>query len=392
MAVTLPPSSVLTDELLVRCHERAPRYDRESSFFSEDFDELCAAGYLQLALPTSLGGRGMSLADAVKEQRRLAYFAAPTAHAVSMHLAWTGVAAELWRDDDRSLGWVLQEAVSGQVFAAAHAEGGSDLPLFNSNTRAEHVDGGYRLTGHKVSGGLTPVWHFLGLHGVDRAADGGPRIVHAFMPRNTEGYATRRSSEALGMRAASSDDTLLDGAFIPERFVARVVPLGVAGTDPFVLALMAWSLLGSANVAFGMARRALDLTVDSLGRSRLLEIQRRDTQLQRTQRVVGEMGVDLEAIEAHLDHAADEWSRRVDHRGRWPMRLLVAHHHAMEGSWRVIDAALDLAGGAGNPRRAEVERLFRDARTARAHADWGSFTHDLVGRTLLGLAPDEVSA
>ena len=392
MAVTLPPSSVLTDELLVRCHERAPRYDRENSFFSEDFDELRTAGYLQLALPASLGGRGMSLAEAVKEQRRLAYFAAPTAHAVTMHLAWTGVAAELWRDDDRTLGWVLHEAVSGQVFAAAHAEGGIDLPLLHSSTRAERVDGGYRLTGHKVSGSLAPVWHFLGLHGVDRSADGGPRIVHAFMPRNTEGYATRRSSEALGMRAASSDDTLLDGAFIPDCFVARVVPLGLAGVDPFVLALMAWSLLGAANVAFGMARRALDLTVDSLGRSRRTDLRRRDAQLQRTQQVVGDMGVELEAIEAHLDHTADEWARRVEDRGRWPMRLLVAHHRAMEGTWRVIDAALDLAGSAGNPRRAEIERIFRDARTARAHADWGSFTHDLVGRTLLGLPPDGESA
>ena len=32
---------------------------------------------------------------------------------------------------------------------------------------AERVDGGYRFTGHKSFGSLTPVWTRLGLHGMD---------------------------------------------------------------------------------------------------------------------------------------------------------------------------------------------------------------------------------
>ena len=61
---TIAPSaeSVLTDEILIRCHERAPRYDRDNTFFAEDFQELSDAGYLLLPVPTELGGRGMSLA------------------------------------------------------------------------------------------------------------------------------------------------------------------------------------------------------------------------------------------------------------------------------------------------------------------------------------------
>ena len=37
--------SVLTEQLLARCRERAPQYDRDNRFFQEDFDELQAAGY-----------------------------------------------------------------------------------------------------------------------------------------------------------------------------------------------------------------------------------------------------------------------------------------------------------------------------------------------------------
>ena len=53
-------------------------------------------------MPTELGGHGRTLAEVVREQRRLAYHAAPTALAVNMHLYWTGVAADLWRAGDRS--------------------------------------------------------------------------------------------------------------------------------------------------------------------------------------------------------------------------------------------------------------------------------------------------
>ena len=85
--------TVLTDEILVRCLDRAARYDKENAFFTEDFNELRDAGYLLLSVPTEFGGRGMNLAEVMREQRRLAYYAAPTALAINMHLYWCGVAA-----------------------------------------------------------------------------------------------------------------------------------------------------------------------------------------------------------------------------------------------------------------------------------------------------------
>ncbi|NNF27992.1 MAG: acyl-CoA dehydrogenase, partial [Gemmatimonadetes bacterium] len=76
MAIT-NGTSLLTTELLERCSERAGSYDRENRFFQEDFDELREAGYLKMAIPEELGGHGMTLAQVCREQRRLAYHAAP---------------------------------------------------------------------------------------------------------------------------------------------------------------------------------------------------------------------------------------------------------------------------------------------------------------------------
>ena len=68
----------LSQELLDRCHDRAPGYDRENKFFQEDFDELKDAGYLLMTVPTELGGHGMSLAEVARVTRQLAYYSRNT--------------------------------------------------------------------------------------------------------------------------------------------------------------------------------------------------------------------------------------------------------------------------------------------------------------------------
>src|SRR5215213_2624697 len=167
MTATVPVLSVLSDDLIDRCGERAATYDRENRFFSEDFEELRQAGYLTLAVPREFGGVGMPLAEVCREQRRLAYRAPATALATNMHLYWTGVAADLYRAGDPSLVWLLEAAMRGDIFAAGHGEAGNDLPLSLATTRAERVAGGYRLTGRKLFGSLSPVWTWLGVHAMD---------------------------------------------------------------------------------------------------------------------------------------------------------------------------------------------------------------------------------
>jgi alkylation response protein AidB-like acyl-CoA dehydrogenase len=121
--------SLLTPLMLQRFDQRAPVYDRENRFFTEDFEELRASGYLSAPLPTDLGGAGLTLAEVNALQRRVAYHAPATALAVNMHLYWLGLAADLRRIGDPSADWILDRAAEGAVFAAGHGETGNDVPL-----------------------------------------------------------------------------------------------------------------------------------------------------------------------------------------------------------------------------------------------------------------------
>jgi len=384
-----PAKPVLTEEMLVRFASRAATYDRENRFFDEDFEELRAAGYLLLPLPRNFGGPGLTLAEVCREQRRLAYHAPATALAVNMHLYWLGVAADLWRRGDASLEWLLREAAAGEIFAAGHAESGNDVPVLLSTTKAERVDGGYRFTGRKHFGSLTPVWTRFGLHGIDTSDAGQPKIIHAFMPRETEGYTIRKTWDVLGMRATSSDDTALENVFVPDRYIARVVSAGAAGIDPFVLGVLAWALMGFGNVYYGLAKRALDLSISSVKSKGSLALTRSMAYHPEVQHAIADMVIELESIGPHLETVAEDWSNGVDHGAQWPSKIFAAKYRAVEGSWRVVDLGLEVAGGNGIFRSAGYERLIRDARLGRIHPANSFLTHEVVAKTVLGISLDE---
>jgi alkylation response protein AidB-like acyl-CoA dehydrogenase len=378
---------VLAEDLLARCAQRAASYDRENRFFQEDFDELRAAGYLKLAVPEDLGGLGLSLAQVAAQQQRLAYRAPATALAINMHLYWTGVAADLRRMGDNSLEWILREAAAGEVFAAGHSETGNDLPVLLSSSKAERTEGGYRFTGHKMFGSLSPVWTRLGVHAMDTSDPTAPKVVHGFLSRDTPGYRIADTWDTLGMRATRSDDTILDGAFVPDKYIARVVPAGAL--DPFVGAIFANALLNFGAIYTAIAQRARDLAITSARKRTSLGLGRSMAYHPEIQHLFSEMTLELESMQPHLDQICADWSAGVDHGAAWPMKIVATKHHCVEAAKRVVDLALTASGGSGMFKSNELERLYRDVRCGGFHPANTMLTHEIVGKTTLGIGLDE---
>jgi alkylation response protein AidB-like acyl-CoA dehydrogenase len=394
MATAIAESTfVLSDEILARCHERAPIYDRENRFFTEDFEELRNAGYLNMPVPKELGGMGMTLAQVAREQRRLAYYAPATAVAINMHLYWVGAASNMWAGGDKTVEWLLRGSVAGNVYAAGHAESGNDVAAMYSSTKAERVAGGYVFTGRKSFGSLSPVWTHLGLHGMVSNGNGleGAQVVHAFMPRSSTNYTIKDTWDTLGMRATRSDDTLLEGVFVPDEFISRVLPVGFGGADPFIFSVFAWFLVCIGNVYYAIARRALDLTVESVKGKRSIAMSGHTMDHHpAVQTGIADMVLQLEAIEPQLERTAEDWSNGVDHGANWMIKLLGTKYNAVEGAWKVVDTAFEVGGGFGIYKRNEMERLFRDARLGRIHPTNSAMTRELVAKTTLGINPDEM--
>ena len=359
---------VLSDEMLHGFAERAAGYDKENRFFHEDFADLQRAGYLTMAVPRELGGLGLNLAQVCREQRRLAYHAPATALGINMHVYWVGLVADLWQRGDRSLEWLLRQAMEGEVFNAEHSERGNDLPVLLSTSKAERVEGGFRITGHKMFCSMAPVWTRYGLHAMWADAEGGPKVVHAFMPRDTEGYRIAETWDTMGMRATRSDDVVLDEAFVPDRYVARIVPAGVP--DAFVLGIFAWGLMGFANVYYGVAKRAIDLALPAIKTKKSLAVSRNMAYHPEIQHTVAQMMLPR-TDRLHLDRG-----RGVVERRRLRRRLagkMSAPNTMLSG---VLADRRSRHGGVRRGRFAnQLERLFRDA---RARYSTCVLTHEIV--------------
>ena len=378
--------SVLSDDLLERCAQRAAGYDRENRFFLEDFEELQEAKYLLAAVPQEFGGLGLTLAEICREQRRLARRSAPTALATNMHLIATGVSADLTRKGDSSQIWMLQEAGRGAVFAYGHAESGNDLEVMYSSGRAERVEGGYRFYGHKNFGTLTPVWNWLNIYGLDSANPNDPKIVHALLQRDTPGYRIVETWDTLGMRATASQDTVLEGAFVPDRHVIRTRGPGFAGADEFILTLFGWFEPTIANVYIGLAERARDLAIERIKTKRsVAQMTRSMAYHPGVQQTIADIVIELEGMIAHADRIADDWTNGVDHGDMWPAKLVAAKYHCVEGAFRAVDRAMDVSGGRGMFKGDELERLYRDVRCGRFHPANAMTVHEVVGKSALGV-------
>jgi alkylation response protein AidB-like acyl-CoA dehydrogenase len=383
-------TQLLSEDMLTRFAERAPVYDRENRFFQEDFDELTRAGFLKMPIPKELGGLGMNLSEWGQEVRRLAKAAPATAVALNMHIYWMGMAADLWKAGDKSLEWMLREGAAGEVYAAGHAESGNDLPLLLSTAKAEKVDGGYKITGRKMFGSLSPVWTRFGFHAMDTADPNNPKIVHGFLPRDAVGYRIDATWDSLGMRASMSNDTVMDGAFCPDKYIARVVAAGPAGVDLFILGVFANALVGLANVYFGTALRARDIAIEGAHKRTSLGLTRSMAYHPHMQYNAAEMDLLSESVTALIDRVAADWSNGVDHGMAWPAKIVGMKHTAVESSKRIVDIAMEMSGGSGFYKANELEHLYRDVRGGGFHPANSALTHEIVGKTALGIGLDEM--
>ncbi len=362
--------TVLTQELLDRIRSRAAGYDRDNVFFTEDLEELKAAGYLA----------PRSLLETALDQRLLAAYAPATALGINMHLVWTGVARVLSERGDTSLDWVLKDAAAGELFAFGNSEAGNDLVLFDSTTKAvPRKDGSYAFTGTKIFTSLAPAWTRLGIFGRD-----GDNLVHGFITRDTAGWKSLDDWDTLGMRATQSHTTVLDGVVVTPERIARILPVGPSA-DPFIFGIFANFLLLIASVYAGIADRALELGVEALGKRTSLKnegkLYSQDPDMRWR---IADAALALDSLAPQIETLAADVDNLVNHGPAWFRKLTGVKHRATETARYVVDQSARVAGGGGYRTSSELARLQRDVLAGIYHPSDTESVHNTVATNLLG--------
>ncbi|MBO9544437.1 acyl-CoA dehydrogenase family protein [Caulobacter sp.] len=124
----------------------------ETGIFPEEFVAAIAeGGWLGVAMPESVGGAGLGLTEAAVMMQTVAQSGAGFSGASAIHLNIFGPMPLVKFGSDEQRERLLPRIISGEdKMCFAVTEPNSGLDTASLETRAEKVDGGYRLNGRKI--------------------------------------------------------------------------------------------------------------------------------------------------------------------------------------------------------------------------------------------------
>lgn len=259
------------------------------------------------------------------------------------------------------------------VGAHAITEPDSGSDTFSMRTRAERVDGGWRLSGTKTFISNGPVADVVVVFAITDPGKGFHGGVTGFLvERGVSGFNPGQSFEKMGLRTSPVGELVFDGAFVPDDAV-----LGTVGGGAAVFATaMDWerTLLVAAHV--GTIERLLETAV-AYARTRR-QFGQAIGKFQAVSHRVADMKVQLEAARLLTYRAAS--------------RLGVSRSVSMDAaitklfvSESLVKAALDtiqLHGGNGFMVEYDVERALRDAVGATLYSGTSEMQRNIIARWL----------
>lgn len=343
---------------------RATKYDAEASFPYDDFAELRDAGFLALCVPEHFGGLGADFATYCRVANEIGRHAPATALAFNMHcvtmllagqiaddLTWTDGERQILEDRRRVLyaGVVEQGTLHSQPFSEGNAPGATA----GFSTRAEPVEGGYRISGRKIFASLSEA---ADVHNIVAMVPGDHRVRFLGLPADADGVHIEGDWDPVGMRATLSRTLVFDNVFVP--LTNEWLPPGgfdqAATRWPHFYLTLSFSYLG-------LMRGVLDHTLAYLLRSGRQDHpikQQGWAQLQL--RYEQALALQHAAVdEAGVDPTPDQLRRA------WTSLITV-----MEGAPDMASTALRVAGGRALLKPEPLERLYRDARCGATMLPW----------------------
>ena len=111
--------------------------------------KLFELGLMGIEIPEALGGAGGTFFDAVLAIEAISQVDPAVAVLVDVHNTLVVNAIRRWATEDQRAQW-LAKLAGGTVGAYALSEAGSGSDAFALQTRAEKIEGGYRLNGRKL--------------------------------------------------------------------------------------------------------------------------------------------------------------------------------------------------------------------------------------------------
>jgi alkylation response protein AidB-like acyl-CoA dehydrogenase len=353
----------------------AARHDLDGTFVDEGLDCLRAAGLLAMAVPTELGGVGATIREVAAVQRELAHHCGSTALASAMHQHVVSFTAWRYRRGMPGAEATLRRVVDDGIVIVS--TGGADFT--RPRGEAVKVDGGYRVSGHKVFASLAPAGAVMSTMFRYDDPDEGTRVLNMAVPFAADGVRVLDNWDTLGMRGTGSHDVVIEDVFVPDAAVLANRPYGVIDPPLQVIVSIAMPIITA--VYLGVAEAAFAAAVEAAAAKAGDPL---------VQRQIGLMSHRLQVASWALDRATDEVGDDPAPSVQRVAAVMAAKREVALAGVEVCDLAMEVVGGAGYFKGATIERCYRDIRAAKFHPLTPEVTLLHAGRLALGLPVDDL--
>ncbi|MGH3992086.1 MAG: acyl-CoA dehydrogenase family protein, partial [Pseudonocardiaceae bacterium] len=258
-------------------------------------------------------------------------------------------------------------------FALTEPDTGSDAASLK--TRAEKIDGGWRITGTKQWISLGNVAAFALVFAQTDPAEGHRGLAAFLVPTDSEGLASSEIRGKLGLHASDTAELSLDGVEVGDSAL-----LGDVG-DGFKVAMSALDS-GRFSVAagcVGICQGCVDASV-AYAKERE-QFGKPIAAFQLVQAMIADMVVDTHAARALVWKAA--WLKDSDLPNT--VETSVAKLYSTEAAIRAANAAIQVHGGSGYVDDYPVERYLRDARVTTLYEGTSQIQKLIIGRAVTGV-------
>ena len=328
--------------------------DKAGVFPAEQVRQLKELGLFGMTLPEEYGGAGLPITAYCRLMEEICRHCATTATIVGAHLGIGSKGIVLYGSEEQKKRW-LPAVARGDLlcaYALTEPESGSDAAslktraVWDPGRKVYVINGGKRYI---TNGGHAGLFTVFARHEVN-----GKDAISAFIvTRDIPGVATGKEEHKLGLKGSSTTDLYLENVEVGEGGL-----LGEPGRGfKYAMEILNDGRISLAAASVGMAKEAIDRSVTYAKERR--QFGRPIAEFEMIRGKVAEMVTGTYATESMVYLTTGLAQRDgVD----YSVESALAKIFASENAWRVVNHAVQIAGGNGFIREYPYERYLRDCR------------------------------
>ncbi len=354
---------------------RARENDRNEHFDTELVQKIADMGFLGAIVPEQYGGRGVDYRTYGLIVEEIGRGCSAMRTVVSVVTSLVCSSLDRWGSEEQKQEW-LPRLCTGEAlgcFGLTEPDTGSDAA--NLKTRAEKIDGGWRINGTKM-------WISLGNYAKLALvfAQTDPSLEHRgiacfLVPTDSDGFSSQEIHGKLGLKGSDTASLGLDGVEVPDSAL-----MGEVG-DGFKIAMSALDS-GRYSVAagcVGICQGSMDASV-AYAKERT-QFDRPIASFQLVQELIADIVVETEAARYLVWRAG--W---IKDQGRpSTTETSIAKLYATEAAVKCANNAIQVHGGSGYVDDYPVERYLRDARVTTLYEGTSQIQKLIIGRAVTGV-------